>query len=235
MINTAQRTQDALCAVSHKGGKGMNPWEEIRLSDYEEHMKLDSVHQLQALNEMMKKQLSAYPVETAAIFGIAGGNGLEHIDRSKYRKVYGIDINEMYLAAVTERYAWLGDVLECRRTDIISESDKLPQAELIIADLLIEYVGYEAFQKSVLKTGAKYVSCIIQINTDEKAWVSDSPYIHAFDGLDAVHHQMGENELTAAMAEIDFRQIKTDEYPLPNGKKLVMLDYIIRAPLKNPF
>ena len=30
----------------------MNPWEEISLSDYENHMSLDSVKQLQAMNEM---------------------------------------------------------------------------------------------------------------------------------------------------------------------------------------
>ncbi len=29
-----------------------NPWEEIPLSDYENHMKLDSVMQLQAMNEI---------------------------------------------------------------------------------------------------------------------------------------------------------------------------------------
>lgn len=32
-----------------------NPWETIKLSDYENHMKLDSVMQLQAMNNMMKK------------------------------------------------------------------------------------------------------------------------------------------------------------------------------------
>lgn len=87
------------------------------------------------------------------------------------------------------------------------------------------YVGYEAFKKGVLKSGAKYVSCIIQINTDEETWVSDSPYLHAFDGLDVVHHQMEEKALIKAMNEIGFRPLKTDEYPLPNGKKLVMLDF----------
>ena len=64
-----------------------------------------------------------------------------------------------------------------------------------------------------------------QINTDEKTWVSASPYLHAFDGLDAVHHQMEEKALTKAMNEIGYRSLKTDEYPLPNGKKLVMLDF----------
>ncbi len=37
----------------------MNPWEEISLSDYENHMSLDSVKQLQAMNEMYSEQLPA--------------------------------------------------------------------------------------------------------------------------------------------------------------------------------
>lgn len=43
-----------------------NPWEGIELSDYENHMKLDSVMQLQSLNMMMKKQFNQYQIETVA-------------------------------------------------------------------------------------------------------------------------------------------------------------------------
>ena len=203
----------------------MNPWEEISLSDYEKHMRLDSVEQLQALNALMCRQLAAYPVSTAAIFGVAGGNGLEHVKRDKYQKIYGIDINVKYLDTVRKRYAALADILECRRVDVISEPDRLPQAELVIADLFVEYVGYEAFRKSILKTGAEYVSCVIQINAEEESWVSDSPYLHAFDGLNAIHHQMEEGVLEKEMKEIGYVPLKKETYPLPNGKKLVMLDF----------
>lgn len=203
-----------------------NPWEKISLSDYENHMCLGSVRQLQAMNELMALQFSAYPVSTAMVLGVAGGNGLEHIDPEKYTRVYGIDINSAYLAAAGERYASLGDVLVLRRLDLCREAVLLPQAELVIANLLVEYIGCEAFQTAVLKTGAKFVSCVIQINTDEEAWVSDSPYIHAFDGLDAVHHQMEQTVLTHAMECIGYRLIQQAERPLPNGKKLVMLDYM---------
>ena len=203
----------------------MNPWEVISLSDYENHMSLDSIKQLQAMNEMMKKQFEAYPVKTAMIFGVAGGNGLEHVNRGKYRTIYGIDVNETYLATVKDRYSNLQDVLECRRVDLTSEVDKLPETELVIANLLIEYVGCEAFKRGILKSGAKYVSCIIQIDTDEEAWVSDSPYLHVFDGLNSIHHQISEQSLTMAMIEIGYRPLTTDEHPLPNGKKFVMLDF----------
>ena len=47
-----------------------NPWEEIPLTDYENHMKLGSVMQLQAMNEMMKGQFDAYPVTSVMISAI---------------------------------------------------------------------------------------------------------------------------------------------------------------------
>ena len=202
-----------------------NPWEEISLDDYEKHMGLDSVRQLQTMNTIMKEQFSAYPVDTATVLGIAGGNGLEHISPDRYRKVYGVDINADYLRAVTQRYTELSGVLECLQIDLINEAEKLPQAQLLIANLLIEYIGYEAFQQAVLQTDPEYVSCVIQINTDAEQWVSESPYLHAFDRLDEVHHQMGEAALTAAMNETGFSLILQETCPLPNGKALVRLDY----------
>ena len=77
----------------------MNPWKEIPLGDYENHMSLESVNQLQTLNSIMKGQLSDYDVSVAMILGVAGGNGLEHVDTGKYTAVYGVDINEGYLNA----------------------------------------------------------------------------------------------------------------------------------------
>ena len=74
-----------------------NPWEEISLTDYENHMRLDSVMQLQAMNEMMKGQFCSYPISSVMILGVAGGNGLEHIQKDKLDKVYGVDVNSSYL------------------------------------------------------------------------------------------------------------------------------------------
>ena len=202
-----------------------NPWEEISLDDYENHMRLDTVKQLQAMNEIMKEQFAAYPVETAMVLGVAGGNGLEHIRTDKYRRVYGVDINSAYLDAVQERYPQLAGVLQCLHLDLVNEAEQLPPAQLVIANLLIEYIGYPAFQKAVLQINPEYVSCVIQINTDEKQWVSESSYLHAFDRLDEVHHQMEEAALSAAMQEIGYAEILRASVSLPNGKALVRIDY----------
>lgn len=201
-----------------------NPWEEIPLDEYESHMKLDSVKQLQAMNEMMKGQFYAYPVSNVMIFGIAGGNGLEHIKNGKFEKVYGVDINSSYLEEVICRYPNLKGVLECICIDLLKETDKLPKADMVIANLLIEYIGYECFQKAIEHVNPRFVSCIIQINIED-SWVSDSPYLHVFDGLEQVHHQMEEQALEKVMTEIRYHRIKTLEYLLPNGKKLVQMDF----------
>ena len=201
-----------------------NPWEEISLSDYENHMKLDSVMQLQNMNQMMKSQFDAYPVSSVMILGIAGGNGLEHIDQIKFQKVYGVDINAEYLTAVEKRYSAISDILECIQLDLIEEADRLPKAELLVANLLIEYIGYDCFQKAVKQVEPQYVSCIIQKNINSN-WVSDSPYIHMFDDLDQVHHQMEEDSLIQTLTGIGYKLIAQAENPLPNGKKLVQLDF----------
>ncbi|MHC1771423.1 MAG: class I SAM-dependent methyltransferase [Flexilinea sp.] len=201
-----------------------NPWEEIKLTDYENHMKLDSVMQLQTMNAMMKEQFYQYPTKTIMILGIAGGNGLEHINPEIIEKVFGIDINREYLDECANRYAQLNGVLSLICTDLTEDNIVLPYTDLVIANLFIEYVGYACFQQIVNQVKPLYVSCVIQINTDT-SFVSDSSYIHAFDHLDTVHHQISEKTLVEAMESIGYHMVLKNEALLPNGKKLVRLDF----------
>ena len=201
-----------------------NPWEEIDLNAYESHMSLDSVFQLQALNKMMKDQFYTYPVQSVMILGVAGGNGLEHIDGRILNKVYGVDINRDYLDTCVSRFPELQGILNTIHADLTKQANELPYADLIVANLVVEYVGYECFQKVVRQISPQYVSCIIQINLDT-SFVSNSPYLHAFDRLEEVHHQMEETALIEAMAQIGYKKkMQTDE-DLPNGKKLVRIDF----------
>ena len=126
-----------------------NPWEKISLDDYENHMRLESVMQLQAMNEMMKYQFDAYPVSSVMIWGIAGGNGIVHISKCKLKKIYGIDINASYLEEVIRRYPNLNEILECLCVNLLNNTETLPKADMVIANLLIEYIGYECFQKVI--------------------------------------------------------------------------------------
>lgn len=201
-----------------------NPWEEIDLNDYESHMSLENVYQLQTMNQMMKEQFYTYCVESIMILGVVGGNGLEHLSKDHFRTVYGVDINSDYLDECRKRYPELEGTFDTICVDLLSDDLNLPYSDLLVANLLIEYIGYECFQRVVKLVKPKHVSCIIQINT-EKSFVSETPHLHVFDRLDEVHHQMEENALIRHMQEIGYTEELMKERDLPNGKKLVRIDF----------
>lgn len=80
-----------------------------------------------------------------------------------------------------------------------------------------------------LDTVKQLQTCIIQMNAREESWVSKSPYIHVFDSLDRIHHQVNEIELKDTMSDIGYSLIKRDISFLPKGKRLVRLDFCHRV------
>ena len=152
--------------------------------------------------------------------GISDTQRLFHLSRQL--SFCNLKIN---LQETQKRYSNLADILQCLHLDIVCETEKLPQSQLLVANLLIEYIGYDAFVRAVNIINPEYISCVIQINTDEEMWVSDSPYIHAFDGLDEIHHQMESDVLNEKMNSIGFKLILQDMTELPNSKALVRQDY----------
>lgn len=206
-----------------------NPWNEIPLSDYEAHMGSASIMQMQAINGMMKVQLESFPVTEAMILGIAGGNGIEHIDDKKYRKIYGVDVNEKYLMKAEKRYGDCDGILKYLHKDLLTEYAKLPCSELVIANLIIEYIGYNVFKKVIMQVKPIYVSCAIQVNGESKEFISNSVYASVFNGLEKIHHEIDEKHLMKTMQEIKYQPKDKAEWVLPNGKKLLKVDFI-----KNP-
>lgn len=202
-----------------------NPFLEIPLDIYEKHMSLENVQQLPILNSIMKKQLISYDVNSVMILGIAGGNGLEHIDIKKTDIVYGVDINETYLQACRHRYSDLDRHLETICVDLTSKDIEIPNAQLVLANLFVEYIGYDAFTHHMKAITPDFISVVIQIN-EQEGFVSESPYQHAFDKVSEVHHQMEENELCNALSKIGYSPLYREDIPLPNGKKFIRVDFV---------
>lgn len=202
-----------------------NPWEEISLEDYEGHMRLPSVGQLQAMDRMMADQLAAFPARSVMILGVAGGNGLGHVPEGRFERLYGVDVNAAYLEETRRRFPRLAGCLECIRADLLTEAETLPPADLVIANLLVEYIGYGCFQRVLCRVRPRFVSCAIQADEGD-GWVSDSPYLHAFDGLEQVHRPIEAETLRRAVEPLGYSMAKTVTDSLPNGKKLVRLDFI---------
>lgn len=199
-----------------------NPWETIPLEEYETHMQLQSVKQLQALNAFMKEQFVSCPAKTVAVLGVAGGNGLEHALNAIFSKVYAIDINHAYLKQCAKRFP--EPVFEFIRADLTDPAVLLPKAELLIANLLIEYIGYNRFCDVVQKISPRFISCVIQHNANDR-FVSDSPYLHSFDGLESVHRTINKRELNEALAQIGYRCVAQEVRTMPNGTSLIRQDH----------
>ena len=201
-----------------------NPWKEVALDDYERHMSLSSVFQLQTLDAMMARQLYDHPVSSVCILGVAGGNGLRHVDPEKLERVYGVDINPDYLEACRERYPALAGCFRPVSADLTQREADLPRVDLVIADLFVEYVGYDAFVRAVCRMRPLWVSCVVQVDTGTE-FVSRSPYLEKLSVLGAVHRTIDADVLTERMADAGYRLCLTESEGLPNGKRLRRVDY----------
>ncbi len=202
-----------------------NPWETVPLDTYEMHMNDPRVDQLQALSGVMKGQLERHAAKTVCVLGVAGGNGLEHIDPALVQKVYGVDISADYLNACAERYAALGGRLELICMDLKDEASRMPDAELVIADLLIEYIGVGTFTRVISVARPAVVCCAIQQNGDV-GFVSASPVADKLQCLDTVHQEVEPEALAADMENIGYTRVFREERSLLGGKKLICMDFV---------
>lgn len=204
-----------------------NPWQLIDLAKYEKHMAAEEVYQLQILNEITKEQLMENQQTYVGVLGIAGGNGLDNIDKLKTKKVYAVDINKQYLDICKERYDNLENVLETLCIDLNEENVVLPFTNLLICNLIIEYLGEEKFISMIDKNkiNISVVSCVIQKNNNH-SFVSKSELTSHFEPITAIHHDINENKLKNLFCIIGFKSSKYKEYLLPNGKKFIRMDFV---------
>ena len=186
-----------------------NPWEEIELKIYEEHMSSVEVCQLQALNKITKEQLQDNIHSYVGFVGVAGGNGLENIEVSKLKKAYAIDINNNYINICKERYKNMGDSLEFICKDLTDDNFYLPYTNLLICNLIIEYIGEKEFisivDKNKINIGV--VSCVIQKNNGN-SFVSNSESTSHFEPILSIHHDINEYKLKEAFSIIKFNCIR---------------------------
>lgn len=203
-----------------------NPWEKIDLSIYETHMSSDDVFQLQTLNSITEEQIKDYVHANILILGIAGGNGLEHIDLSNIKRIVGIDINSQYLDTCKERYSHLTGILELVCCDLNNSDVLLPYSNIMICNLIIEYIGVNKFIELIRKNkdNVNVISCIIQKNNNND-FVSNSNLTYSLEPLTSIHHDIDADNLFNEFVKKGLKCIKKMFYPLPNGKEFIRMDF----------
>jgi SAM-dependent methyltransferase len=124
----------------HNMGRMENPWLSVPLEDYEGHMKSAGVRQLTALSDLFADAIAFCRPASIALLGIAGGNGLDHIDGKITHRVVGLDVNPSYLEAVRRRYQSLRG-LELHCIDLVDQVADLEPVALVHAALVFEHAG----------------------------------------------------------------------------------------------
>ncbi len=189
-------------------------------------MRDPSVRQLERLHDITAEQLAAYPCATVGVLGVAAGNGLDLIDAQSTHAVYGYDINRAYLDACAARYRpALGDRLHLIETDI-DRSLRIARVDLLIANLIIEYVGVAEFVAFAAANSPSIavLSCVVQ-RSGSGGFVSSTSYAPAFAAIASVSADIDPEVLDSALYDSGFEALARCQYPLPNGKILVRQDY----------
>jgi hypothetical protein len=103
---------------------------------------------------------------------------------------------------------------------------RIERVDLLIANLIIEYVGLDEFVAFVAANAGSIgvLSCVVQRN-DGEGFVSSTDYASSFDALASVSSDIEPETLISAMSVQGFVGLGRCEYPLPNGKALVRQDF----------
>lgn len=156
----------------------MNPWLALPLDDYEGHMGSASVNQLAPLADLFGEALARLRPRSVAVLGVAGGNGLDHVDGTLTTRVVAVDVNPAYLDATKARFPDLRG-LELRCADL--EHDDLHDIEpvsLVHAALLFEHAGTGRCLDNAVSLVARggHLSVVLQMPSEGQAAVTPTAF-----------------------------------------------------------
>ncbi|HEY6990015.1 MAG TPA: class I SAM-dependent methyltransferase [Bryobacteraceae bacterium] len=195
-----------------------NPWLAIPLEDYEGHMRSPGVEQLAILADLFKRVLSSYRPESVAVLGVAGGNGLEQIDRTVTKRIVGVDINQRYLDEVRRRFGALAG-LELHCCDLAERKPKLAPVALVHAALIFEHVGLDTALENALSLVATsgWLSVVLQLPSEEEQGVAPTRYA-SMQMLKQDFALIGTRELQRRLRPRGFELVQQQIRSLPAGK-----------------
>ncbi len=138
--------------------------------------------QLRVLSDLFRCVLESSRPASVSVLGVAGGNGLEHVDRAVTTRVVGIDINPQYLEEVQRRFSHLGG-LELHCVDLSEQRPEVAPVDVVHAALIFEHCGIEhcgidpALENALalVAPGGRF-SVVLQLPASEESAVARTPY-----------------------------------------------------------
>ena len=197
-----------------------SPWLSIPLEDYEGHMSSAGVQQLPALAELFKYALERYAPESLAVLGVAGGNGLEHVDSAVTKRLVAVDINPIYLDSVQQRFG-AKPGMELRCCDLSRSDLSLEPVALVHAALIFEHTGLGRPLENALSLvapGGK-LSVVLQLPSESGKAIAGTGYV-SMQSLNRDFALIDVNEFQRLLVTRQFHLIEQQCLPVPAGKAL---------------
>jgi SAM-dependent methyltransferase len=195
-----------------------SPWLSVPLEDYEAHMSSEGVQQLPALADLFKHSLERCMPESLAVLGLAGGNGLEHIDSIITKRIVGVDINRPYLDAVKRRFETIPGMEFCC-CDLRCSDLHLDPVALVHAALIFEHTGLDRALDnaiSLVAPGGK-LSVVLQLPSENGHAVAGTGYV-SMQRLEQDFALVDVNEFQRLLATKQFHLIGQVCRMVPAGK-----------------
>jgi predicted N-acetyltransferase YhbS len=195
-----------------------SPWDCIPLADYEAHMANEQVGQLQMLSRLTKSCLESLKPESAIFLGVAGGNGLGHVNTTITKSVIGIDISQSYLAEAFRRYRDRIPGLRLLKLDITRSTGRIAQADMIWAALVLEYTGVVPALEFAINNLRPHGSLVVTIQSNNGVTAVSPTGVASVHRAADICRPVEEAELVDAASHNGFAMIRREESFLPNGK-----------------
>ena len=189
-------------------------------------MALPSVGQAQLLDTALQRTVKEFKPRSLAVLGVAGGNGLESLDRATVRRVVALDFNPDYLALCTRRYAASFAEFEPVLHDLSQGPPLITPVECIFAGLVLEYLCVESFcayLASLLTVGGGFAA-LLQLPSPTLPEVSPSPFA-SLARLESAFSFVPKASLHDSLSAHGFSRISTDQYDLDSGKSFFYASY----------
>lgn len=202
----------------------MNVWSQISLEDYETHMSHKTVMQAQLLSSILSEKLNLYKPKSMSIWGIAGGNGLEHIDSNITKEVVGIDINGEFLKQCKNPYQSTLENLKLYNCDLSSNNKPEYKTDFIYAALILEYVSVKEVLLYATKCLNKDSTLTIVVQNDNGNHSISETDIESIKKIGDVFNTVSIENLKNIVSDYDLHICSDKEYSLSSGKSFRVID-----------
>lgn len=189
-------------------------------------MALPSIGQAQLLSDALQRTVAEFRPRSLAVFGVAGGNGLESVKRAVVRRVIALDFNPDYLARCCQRHASSFSEFEPVLHDLSQGPPAIAPVECIFAGLVLEYLRVESFcgyLGRLLTTGGNFAT-LLQLPAPTLPEVSPSPFT-SLARLESAFSFVDPAFLDAHLSAHGFSRVIGDRYDLTSGKSFYYASY----------